>query len=673
MSVIGRLKILMSADSAQIVSDLGKARSAVRSAAGAMGGHASDAAKSLTTEMGKFSTQMRGAPGAISAATSAMRLFGEKGSPSVQTVGSALTSILASGFTPLGLAIGAVTAGIGLIATKSTELSALEEAAEKATEKTATLREEIAGLGVQLSLLSEGGRATAIDVSIRRAEQQLSDLRQSRGPDLSRGESREIETTILSLREQIFELERKRDLERDIAAASDARRSAEQRAERARASAARAAADAAAEQKRVVADSIRAWDRLTASQERRRTQLRDMVLQVEALRDPDVDVSLARQSQRVDDVQSRLSKRGLSSLDERDLSEQLEFEREMLRLLEERLRIEDDRADEGERQREQEAAAAAKERAATAAATEAKRVAERRQAAVEKTTTGILKAEGDLAFDLEQLDRTETARRVAEFEQRFAEILEEARAYGIETVKLEELIAARVRRIRDDAAQPGGEGGEEGPSRIDQLRNAIDSGTATEGFRARISLLQEETASWGKLGAQLADTAAYGISGGIAQALEDVARGSKSASQAFKEFAQSFAFDVARMIQQALILRAVTSLFGAASGGGTETASLAATSVPTTSAAFGGTFRVGGFGGLDSQLVAMKLSPGELVRVTDGAGSRSSDDGVKLAVTVRPPAVIADEVMAKSSREARAAVVATALQRSGRRGGRARE
>ena len=69
MSVIGRLRILMSADSAQIVSDLGKARTAVRSAARDMGGNARDATKSLTTEMGKFSTKVQGAPGAISAAT----------------------------------------------------------------------------------------------------------------------------------------------------------------------------------------------------------------------------------------------------------------------------------------------------------------------------------------------------------------------------------------------------------------------------------------------------------------------------------------------------------------------------------------------------------------------------------------------------------------------------
>ena len=675
MSVIGRLRILMSADSAQIVSDLGKARAAVRGAARDMGGSARDAAQSLTTEMGKFSTKVQGAPGAISAATSAMQLFGAAGTPAVQTVGSALASILASGFTPLGLAIGAVTAGIALIASKSSELSALEEAAEKATEKTAALRDEVAGLGTQLSLLREGSNATAIDVAIRRAEQELRDLRGQRGSELSRSERREVETAILAVREQIFELERKRDLEREIGAATDARRAAEQRAERVRAAAARAEADAAAQQKRIRDESIRAWDRLTDAQERRRVQLRDMVLQMESLRDPDVDLGLARQRQRVQDVLAALSKKGLDSFEEQDLREQLAFEREMLRLLEERLQIEGERAEDDDARRAREAAEAAEARSAAQAAAEEKRAAEQKNAAVEKAAADVLSVEQDLAFDLEQLDRTETERRVAEFERRFEDILRAAREHGVETIKLESLIAARVARIREDAQKPAEDAPDPSPSRIEQLRSAIDSGTATEGFRARISLLREETASWGKLGAQLADTAAFGISGGIATALEEVARGSKSASQAFREFAQGFAFDVARMIQQALILRAVASLFPGLAGGASTTASLGASSVPipTTSAAFGGTFRVGGFGGLDSQFVAMKLSPGELVRVTDGAGSQRGDDGVKLAVTVRPPAVIADEVMAKASREARAAVVATALHRSGRRGGRARE
>ncbi|MCG3133028.1 MAG: hypothetical protein HMLKMBBP_00114 [Planctomycetes bacterium] len=68
----------------------------------------------------------------------------------------------------------------------------------------------------------------------------------------------------------------------------------------------------------------------------------------------------------------------------------------------------------------------------------------------------------------------------------------------------------------------------------------------------------------------------------------------------------------------------------------------------------------------------MKLSPGELVRVTNGANADGEGD-VHVALTVRPPAVIADEVMARSSPEARAAIVGSALRRSGRRGMRPRD
>src|SRR6185295_17527165 len=66
-------------------------------------------------------------------------------------------------------------------------------------------------------------------------------------------------------------------------------------------------------------------------------------------------------------------------------------------------------------------------------------------------------------------------------------------------------------------------------------------------------------------------------------------------------------------------------------------------------AAHGGTWRVGGFGGLDTKLVRMKLSPGELVKVSNGANSRGRGDeggGFHGTLIVRPPAVISDDVMA---------------------------
>ena len=176
----------------------------------------------------------------------------------------------------------------------------------------------------------------------------------------------------------------------------------------------------------------------------------------------------------------------------------------------------------------------------------------------------------------------------------------------------------------------------------------------------------------------MADVAVNDLSGGVASALEDIARGSKTATEAFRAFAADFAFQVVRMIEQALIMKAILSLFpglGGAAGGaaGAGTGAAAASAAPAPAGAHGGTWRVGGFGGLDSQLVTMKLSPGELVRVSNGANQGGGNGDVHVALTVRPPAVIADEVMARSSPDARAAIVASALRRSGRRGMRPRD
>ena len=73
-------------------------------------------------------------------------------------------------------------------------------------------------------------------------------------------------------------------------------------------------------------------------------------------------------------------------------------------------------------------------------------------------------------------------------------------------------------------------------------------------------------------------------------------------------------------------------------------------------------------GGLDSQLVAMKLSPGEVVNVGKGANSYGSDQPITLTVVNRPAPVFADEVASRMSGTAKAGVVASALARPGRRG-----
>lgn len=275
-----------------------------------------------------------------------------------------------------------------------------------------------------------------------------------------------------------------------------------------------------------------------------------------------------------------------------------------------------------------------------------------------------LAAEGET--DQSRLARIATEARLAELREETRKQVEELRRRGDLTraAEVESLSRQAQERIR----------------RQGELQAAVTGEDLGDGFRGRISLLREETAGWGRLGAQMAEVATNDLAGGVADALAEIARGSKSASEAFRDFAARFAQDVARMIQQALIMKAILALFpglssggaGAGAGAGAGGGAGAASGAASASAAHGGTFKVGGFGGLDSQLVTMRVSPGEVIRVTDGANSRGEGD-VHVALTVRPPAVIADEVMARSSPDARAAIVGSALRRPGRRGMRARD
>lgn len=79
-----------------------------------------------------------------------------------------------------------------------------------------------------------------------------------------------------------------------------------------------------------------------------------------------------------------------------------------------------------------------------------------------------------------------------------------------------------------------------------------------------------------------------------------------------------------------------------------------------------------GFGGLDSKLVALRVSPGELVKVTNGANAGAGGGDVHVTNIIRN-SIAADEILLRSSRETRAAVVATALTRGGRHAPRALE
>src|SRR5437773_8249855 len=106
-AVVGQLKVLMSADSAQIVSDLGKARSAVRETSGEIGamGRIGGVFKALTHEVEGVGPAFEGARHATEAAKEALGLLGREASPAVSKVTNAVTGLVVGGFTPLGIAL----------------------------------------------------------------------------------------------------------------------------------------------------------------------------------------------------------------------------------------------------------------------------------------------------------------------------------------------------------------------------------------------------------------------------------------------------------------------------------------------------------------------------------------------------------------------------------------
>lgn len=112
-----------------------------------------------------------------------------------------------------------------------------------------------------------------------------------------------------------------------------------------------------------------------------------------------------------------------------------------------------------------------------------------------------------------------------------------------------------------------------------EIEQAEAAGQATEGIVARQEEAFGRLAAASKqaqyeasfLGATLVDVGQKGaqaFSVGLAGAMVQFASGAKSAKEAFSQFAASFLQQIANMILQALILRAVQGIFGAFSGGG---------------------------------------------------------------------------------------------------------
>jgi hypothetical protein len=687
-AVVGSLRVLLSADSAQIISDLGKARAAVKETGAEIKGmgSAGTALRAVTAEIKGVGPALRGVQQATQITMQGFLLMGTKVPTQISGISNALASLVAGGFTPAGLAIAAVTAGIGLFAAAQADAQAKSEKLSAALQAQKDRYEELRKAAERAELQA---RATASgrDVDLVGVEEQIADALGRK----ERGARRLADLPPYAHTHGVMQEEIRREI---AAAESDLRRLAIERS---------------LVERRIRATTPPRETTFDPERERQRTEeilrlLREArgekdptpaaSTQAQSPSGPPVSPAVAALRAEVEQLRRGIEERkealkvlrGWGTETEVALQTSLEnFEKARqggaeveetaalaarVKSLREILDLERQEAEVRRSLDEKDAA----ERAASERADDLRKADEQRAKQAADLAARIREVESDLAFDLAQADRTETERRLAEAARRYEGLLEQARAYGVSTVEIERLLGEQQARIREQATAEDERAAER--RRAEETAAAVAPDTLGAGFTSRIEELRAETASWGQLGAQMADLAANGLSGGVAQALEDIARGSRSATEAFREFAADFAFQVARMIEQALIMKAIMALFsglgGAGGAAGAAGGEVAAQAVPAATGAHGGTWRVGGFGGLDSQLVSMKLSPGELVRVSNGANS-GGDGDVHVALTVRPPAVIADEVMARSSPDARAAIVASALRRSGRRGMRPRD
>lgn len=132
---------------------------------------------------------------------------------------------------------------------------------------------------------------------------------------------------------------------------------------------------------------------------------------------------------------------------------------------------------------------------------------------------------------------------------------------------------------------------------------------------------------------------------GLANAFTDLAIKGKAD---FAGLARSILADMARMAAKALILKALGIAFPVLGGGNAVAGAVtgvAAQGVTTGgNNAYGGSFRVGGSGGTDSQLVQFRATPGERVDVTrkdkeKAAPAPTSESNVKILNVVDPDMV----------------------------------
>ena len=109
----------------------------------------------------------------------------------------------------------------------------------------------------------------------------------------------------------------------------------------------------------------------------------------------------------------------------------------------------------------------------------------------------------------------------------------------------------------------------------------------------------------------------------------------------FKSLVSSMIQDIARLATQQYILKPISNILNTFVGGllGGAAPTLFPTVAPSPHFATGGGFTVGGTGGVDSQLIQMRASPGERVRVSRAGQEGNSGSGATIIFNISTPDV----------------------------------
>jgi len=130
----------------------------------------------FTTKLGKLGDQIKGAAGSVSLFANAASAMGDKVSPAIRGLGTAIGSLAMGGFTPLGIALGAATVAIGLF---NAEAGKVDEGLKPLEGRLVSVRQEIAKLNDELLALRTGGDFGSITNTreIAEAQKELDELR----------------------------------------------------------------------------------------------------------------------------------------------------------------------------------------------------------------------------------------------------------------------------------------------------------------------------------------------------------------------------------------------------------------------------------------------------------------------------------------------------------------